>query len=236
MNMSSYILSGNPKDVELALDFCAFLLRYHREIDYNDFSEDQFVTQKIRRAEVYRAWADIEDLSNGYETINANFDKHRGVTSNAFQELVRLVEKVKAECIQISNQGAGNTVAPWAQQLEGDLRRDIGTLKGAMTAAEGKLAQGLLDGTRFQSFSSQVQAEINRMNEQQVQFDSNLKLLAEGTLSLSDKDKQYQVKMDMMRKELTNIGQSIEARIDTKLQTFESGQQVVKATIETQLE
>jgi hypothetical protein len=29
-----------------------------------------------------------------------------------------------------------------------------------------------------------------------------MKLLAEGTLSLSEKDKQYQVKMEMMRKEL----------------------------------
>jgi len=60
-----------------------------------------------------------------------------------------------------------------------------------MSAAEGKLAQGLLDGSRFQTFSGQVQSEINRMNEQQVQFDANLKLLAEGTLSLSEKDKQY---------------------------------------------
>lgn len=92
-----------------------------------------------------------------------------------------------------------------------------------MTAAEGKLSQGLLDGSRFQSFSSQVQSEINRLNEQQVQFDGNLKLLAEGTLSLSEKDKQYQLKMEMMRKELTTIGQSIEARMDTKLTTYESG-------------
>lgn len=61
------------------------------------------------------------------------------------------------------------------------------------------------------------------MNEQQVQFDSNLKLLAEGTISLSDKDKQYQVKMDMLRKELQNIGTSIEARIDSKLTTYENG-------------
>lgn len=44
------------------------------------------------------------------------------------------------------------------------------------------------------------------MNEQQIQFDGNLKLLAEGTLSLSEKDKQYQVKMEMMRKELQTIG------------------------------
>ncbi len=99
MNLSAYVLSSSPKDAELALDFCAFLLRYHREIDYSDFSDDQFVVGKIRRAEVYRAWADIEDLANGYETINANFEKHRGVTSNAFQEIVKLVEKVKAECV-----------------------------------------------------------------------------------------------------------------------------------------
>ena len=84
MNLATYVLSSISKDQEMALDFCAFLLRYHREIDYSDFSEDQYVVGKIRRAEVYRAWADIEDLANGYETINANFDKHRGVTSNAF--------------------------------------------------------------------------------------------------------------------------------------------------------
>jgi hypothetical protein len=80
-----------------------------------------------------------------------------------------------------------------------------------------------MDGSRFQTFSAQVQSEINRMNEQQVQFDGNMKLLAEGTLSLSEKDKQYQVKMEMMRKELTTIGQSIEARMDTKLTTYENG-------------
>lgn len=40
MNLSAYVLSSNPKDSELALDFCAFLLRYHREIDYTDFSDD----------------------------------------------------------------------------------------------------------------------------------------------------------------------------------------------------
>jgi hypothetical protein len=84
MNLSAFVLSSNAKDADLALDFCAFLLRYHREIDYSDFSDDQYVVGRIRRSEVFRAWADIEDLANGYETINANFEKHRGVTSNAF--------------------------------------------------------------------------------------------------------------------------------------------------------
>lgn len=30
---------------------------------------------------------------------------------------------------------------------------------------------------------------MSRLNEQQLNFDSNMKLLAEGTLSLSEKDK-----------------------------------------------
>jgi len=34
------------------------------------------------------------------------------------------------------------------------------------------------------------------VNEQQVQFDANLKLLAEGTLNLSEKDKQYALRFD----------------------------------------
>lgn len=74
------------------------------------------------------------------------------------------------------------------------------------------------------------------MNEQQVQFDANLKLLAEGTLSLSDKDKQYTVKMDLMRKELQTLGQAIETKIDSRMTTYENAQQVTRSTIETQLE
>jgi hypothetical protein len=108
MNMAAYVLSTNFKDQELALDFCSFLLRYHKDIDYTDFSEDPFVVSKIRRAEIYRSWADIEDLANGYENLNNNFEKHRTVTSNAFQEIVKLVEKVKGECIQIANNSQGS--------------------------------------------------------------------------------------------------------------------------------
>lgn len=84
MNMGTYILSNIYKDQELSLDFCSFLLRYHKDIDYQDFSDDELVISKIRRAEIYRSWADIEDLANGYETLNGNFEKHRNVTSNAF--------------------------------------------------------------------------------------------------------------------------------------------------------
>jgi hypothetical protein len=100
--MKIFVNSQIQLDQELALDFCCFLLRYHKDIDYEDFSEDHFTNQKIKRAEMYRSWADIEDLANGYETLNNNFEKHRTVTSNAFQEIVKLVEKVRNECINIA--------------------------------------------------------------------------------------------------------------------------------------
>ena len=44
----------------------------------------------------------MEDLANGFDTMNANLDKHRNVTSNAFQEIIKLIEKVKGECIQLT--------------------------------------------------------------------------------------------------------------------------------------
>ncbi len=47
-----------------------------------------------------------------------------------------------------------------------------------------------------------MQTELNRINEQQTQFDNNLKLLAEGTLSLSEKEKQFAMKVEIMRKDL----------------------------------
>ena len=35
-----------------------------------------------------------------------------------------------------------------------------------------------------------------------MQFDTNMKLLAEGTLSLSEKDKGYTLKIDLLKKEI----------------------------------
>ena len=128
--MPTYILSQNVKDVELALDFCAFLLRYHKDIDYSDFSDETYVVNKIRRAEIYRSWADIEDLANGYETINGNFEKHRSVTSNAFQEIIKLVEKIKQECIQIATTGNASGTFPF----EAEFRRELTSFKTQVAA------------------------------------------------------------------------------------------------------
>jgi hypothetical protein len=86
MNISS-IINGNPiitlsilaskeEESDLGLDFASFLLRYHRDLDYIDFAEEPHVIHKIKRAETYRSWADIEDLANGFESLQKNIEEH----------------------------------------------------------------------------------------------------------------------------------------------------------------
>lgn len=83
----------------MALDFSSFLLRYHRDLDYNDFADDPSVAQKIKRAETYRAWADIEDLANGFESLQTNIEQHQSTAANAFQELYNYIERIKKEMV-----------------------------------------------------------------------------------------------------------------------------------------
>jgi hypothetical protein len=73
-----YLTYIAPKEEEsdLALDFASFLLRYHRDLDYSDFSDDPIVIHRIKRAETYRSWADIEDLANGFESLSTNIEQH----------------------------------------------------------------------------------------------------------------------------------------------------------------
>jgi len=68
------VLSKIEAEQDLALDFSSFLLRYHRDLNYEDFSDDKDVLMMIRRAEMYRNWADVEDLANGFETLQNNFE------------------------------------------------------------------------------------------------------------------------------------------------------------------
>jgi len=74
MQIASLIMSQVDEDSDLALDLSAFLLRYNRELDYSDFSDDPQVQNMLRRAESYRAWADIEDLANGFESFSSGFE------------------------------------------------------------------------------------------------------------------------------------------------------------------
>ena len=84
MNIGEMVLSKIEAEQDLALDFSSFLLRYHRDLNYEDFSDDKEVLALIKRAEMYRNWADVEDLANGFENMQGNFEQHRNTTSQAF--------------------------------------------------------------------------------------------------------------------------------------------------------
>ena len=73
------------------------MLRYNRELDYQDFSDDLNIQNKIKRAETFRSWADIEDLAHGFENLTTNFESHRTTAASAFQELYQYIEKTKKE-------------------------------------------------------------------------------------------------------------------------------------------
>jgi hypothetical protein len=66
-------------------------------LDYADFSDDENVKNRIRRAEMFRSWADIEDLANGYEEVSSGLKSHRSTAASAFQELYEYIEKTKSE-------------------------------------------------------------------------------------------------------------------------------------------
>lgn len=81
-----------------------------------------------------------------------------------------------------------------------------------------------------------MQTELAKISEQHLQFDTNMKLLAEGTLSLSEKEKGYNLKIDLLKKEVSNLGSSIETKLESRLSSMESGHKVSASTIENQME
>lgn len=76
MQVDKIIESNHLSESDLGLDFASFLLRYHRNLNYDEFSDDIRIVSKIKRAETFRAWADIEDLALGYERLLENFSNH----------------------------------------------------------------------------------------------------------------------------------------------------------------
>lgn len=83
----------------MGLDFATFLLRYYRNVSYSTFSPDEAIQSRIKRAETYRAWADIEDLAHGYEKLSNNFTSHQKTVSAAFREVNTFIERLRGEVL-----------------------------------------------------------------------------------------------------------------------------------------
>ena len=73
------------------------MLRYNKDIDYAFFSDIKEVQDRIKRAEIFRSWADIEDISNKQVYLEKNFDDHEKTAANAFKELYNHIEKTKGD-------------------------------------------------------------------------------------------------------------------------------------------
>jgi len=123
--LSDMILSKIEAEQDLALDFSSFLLRYHRDLNYEDFSDDPDVVRMVRRAEMYRNWADVEDIANGFETLQTNFENHRNTSSKAFEEMLEHIEKIKIEINEKTNATIDDIshTAKDIEQLNEDLRK-----------------------------------------------------------------------------------------------------------------
>lgn len=62
MDLSNHIMSNNNVESESTLDLCGFIMRYHRSIDYGDFSDSPYTVQRLRRYMEFKQWAEIEEL------------------------------------------------------------------------------------------------------------------------------------------------------------------------------
>ena len=100
LSLDSIIYSKKQVESDLALDFASFLLRYHRLLYYEEFSDDQRVVSMIKRAETFRAWADIEDISLQQERMMNTFSQHQQSTHKAFYDLRNYTKATKDQISQ----------------------------------------------------------------------------------------------------------------------------------------
>eukprot|EP00347_Sterkiella_histriomuscorum_P022366 403330738 len=97
------ILAQNQDVSDICLDFTSFLLRYNRDLDYQDFSDEPAIIQKIKRAETYRTWADIEDLgtqnnlNQAVQELFTNFDMFRKEEMGKKNDLQKDVAKLNKD-------------------------------------------------------------------------------------------------------------------------------------------
>lgn len=97
MQLDEHILSLNPVASEDALELTYFLLRYHRAVDFGDFSEQLHVTQRIRRFHDYKVWFELENLTGSQDDLQGSFSEFKQMTQNALREIMDHLEKVSAD-------------------------------------------------------------------------------------------------------------------------------------------
>jgi len=49
MDLESKVMSSDPDTVKSALELTQFFVKFYRKLDYNDFSDNPFCVNRIRR-------------------------------------------------------------------------------------------------------------------------------------------------------------------------------------------
>lgn len=80
------------------------MLRYHRAIDYGDFSDNAYVVQRVRRYVDYKYWAEIENLDGKHDVLDSSFQQFKAATQAALRELQATFEIWKNERDGISKE------------------------------------------------------------------------------------------------------------------------------------
>jgi len=97
MELTDHVLSANQQESEAALELCAFIMRYHRSVDYADFSDSPFMVQRLRRFLEFKQWAEIEELQNITDSFSNKFDLFKASNHNAFQEILAYLDRITKE-------------------------------------------------------------------------------------------------------------------------------------------
>lgn len=71
-----------------AIDLACFMLRFYTDIEYSAFTDKPI----LKRAEMYKCWSDLEELSNGVDILQGRFDEHEDTASKAFKEMFTAME------------------------------------------------------------------------------------------------------------------------------------------------
>lgn len=74
MNLERHFRS-DQSDREVSLELASFLLRYHVEIDYGDFSDDPYTIQRLRRYEDVKYASEVEGVTKALEQLSDRFIK-----------------------------------------------------------------------------------------------------------------------------------------------------------------
>ena len=74
-------------------------MRYHRALDYGDFSDNPYCVQRLRRYEDFKCWSEIEDIALLAETNAKDMLTFKSNNESALQEILQHLERIVREYV-----------------------------------------------------------------------------------------------------------------------------------------